>query len=132
MMSAKATSICGGCTATLLPLLIVDRSSVVGGRLSTNMEIGFLRGRGTIGDRGRLDLELVDNAVQPSRDDAVVTSIIELGHRLGLSIVAEGVESEATASRLVELECDDLQGFWFARPVPEAQLADALAQIVAP
>ena len=54
-------------------LLIVDRSSVVGGRLSTNMEIGFLRGRGTIGDRGRLDLDLIDNAVEPSRDDAVVT-----------------------------------------------------------
>jgi predicted signal transduction protein with EAL and GGDEF domain len=31
--------------------------------------------------------------------------------------VAEGVESEATAARLVELECDDLQGFWFARPM---------------
>lgn len=58
-------------TATVL--LIVDRSSVVGGRLSTNMEIGFLRGRGSIGDTGRLDLELVDNAVEPSRDDAVVT-----------------------------------------------------------
>jgi rod shape-determining protein MreC len=58
-------------TATVL--LIVDHSSVVGGRLSTNSEIGFLRGRGTIGDRGRLDLELVDNAVEPSRDDAVVT-----------------------------------------------------------
>lgn len=58
-------------TATVL--LIVDRSSVVGGRLSTNMEIGFLRGRGTVGDRGRLDLDLVDSAVAPSRNDAVVT-----------------------------------------------------------
>ena len=58
-------------TATVL--LIVDRTSVVGGRLSTNLEIGFLRGRGSIGDRGRLDLELVDNAVVPSRDDVVVT-----------------------------------------------------------
>ena len=58
-------------TATVL--LIVDTSSVVGGRLSTNMEIGFLRGRGSIGDSGRLDLDLVDNAVEPSRNDAVVT-----------------------------------------------------------
>jgi rod shape-determining protein MreC len=58
-------------TATVL--LIVDTESVVGGRLSTNSEIGFLRGRGTVGGAGRLDLSLIDNAVEPSRDDTVVT-----------------------------------------------------------
>ncbi|MDV3296956.1 MAG: rod shape-determining protein MreC, partial [Brachybacterium paraconglomeratum] len=58
-------------TATVL--LIVDRDSVVGGRLGSNMEVGFLRGRGEIGDRGRLDLDLVDNAVTPGRDDVLVT-----------------------------------------------------------
>lgn len=58
-------------TATVL--LIVDTASVVGGRLSTNLEIGFLSGRGTIGDKGRLELDLVDNAVEPTRNDAVVT-----------------------------------------------------------
>ena len=58
-------------TATVL--LIVDTESVVGGRLGTNLEIGFLRGRGSVGDTGRLALDLVDNAVEPSRDDVVVT-----------------------------------------------------------
>jgi rod shape-determining protein MreC len=58
-------------TATVL--LVVDTDSVVGGRLGTNLEIGFLRGRGTVGDDGRLDLDLVDNAVTPSRGDVVVT-----------------------------------------------------------
>ncbi len=58
-------------TATVL--LIVDRDSVVGGRLGSNMEVGFLRGRGQVGDQGRLDLDLVDNAVTPGRDDVVVT-----------------------------------------------------------
>lgn len=58
-------------TATVL--LIVDTESVVGGRLGTNLEIGFLRGRGSVSDTGRLDLDLVDNAVVPSRDDVVVT-----------------------------------------------------------
>lgn len=59
--------------STASVLLIVDTSSVVGGRLGTNLEIGFLRGRGAIGDTGRLDLDLVDNAVEPSRNDVVVT-----------------------------------------------------------
>jgi rod shape-determining protein MreC len=58
-------------TATVL--LIVDTDSVVGGRLGTNLEIGFLRGRGSVGDDGRLALDLVDNSVVPSQDDVVVT-----------------------------------------------------------
>jgi rod shape-determining protein MreC len=58
-------------TATVL--LVVDRDSVVGGRLGSNMEVGFLRGRGGIGDKGRLDLDLVDNAVSPTEHDVVVT-----------------------------------------------------------
>ncbi len=58
-------------TATVL--LIVDADSVVGGRLGSNMEVGFLRGRGNVGDDGRLDLDLVDNAVTPGRDDILVT-----------------------------------------------------------
>lgn len=58
-------------TATVL--LIVDAESVVGGRLGSSMEVGFLRGRGDVGDRGRLDLDLVDNSATPSEDDILVT-----------------------------------------------------------
>jgi rod shape-determining protein MreC len=54
-------------------LLIVDTDSVVGGRLGSNNEIGFLRGRGVTGARGRLDLDTVDNSVIPSNGDVVVT-----------------------------------------------------------
>ncbi len=54
-------------------LLVLDTESVVGGRLGSNLEIGFLRGRGVTGDRGRLDLDLVDNSVTPSKGDVVVT-----------------------------------------------------------
>jgi rod shape-determining protein MreC len=58
-------------TATVL--LIVDAESVVGGRLGSSMEVGFLRGRGGMGDDGRLALDLVDNAVTPAKDDILVT-----------------------------------------------------------
>ena len=58
-------------TATVL--LIVDAESVVGGRLGSSMEVGFLRGRGHLGDRGRLDLDLVDSSVTPGKDDILVT-----------------------------------------------------------
>jgi rod shape-determining protein MreC len=58
-------------TATVL--LIIDTDSVVGGRLGTDLEIGFLRGRGSADNTGRLALDLVDNSVVPSKDDVVVT-----------------------------------------------------------
>jgi rod shape-determining protein MreC len=58
-------------TATVL--LVIDAESVVGGRLGSSMEVGFLRGRGDVGDRGRLDLDLVDNSVTPAKDDILVT-----------------------------------------------------------
>jgi rod shape-determining protein MreC len=58
-------------TATVL--LIVDKESVVGGRLGSNMEVGFLRGRGEAGGDSPLDLDLVDNSVTPGRGDVVVT-----------------------------------------------------------
>ena len=58
-------------TATVL--LLVDADSVVGGRIGSSMEVGFLHGRGGIGDDARLDLELVDEASVPARGDSVVT-----------------------------------------------------------
>lgn len=58
-------------TATVL--LVVDTDSVVGGRVGESMEVGFLHGRGVVGDTGRLDLELVDESEVPARNDTVVT-----------------------------------------------------------
>lgn len=58
-------------TATIL--LILDADSVVGGRIGRSMEVGFLRGRGQLGQDGNLDLDLVDDSVIPAKDDVVVT-----------------------------------------------------------
>ncbi len=69
-------------TATVL--LLTDEESVVGGRLGSTMEVGFLRGRGEQGDAGRLDLDLADQSVTPARDDVVVT----WGSRNGAPYVA--------------------------------------------
>ncbi len=58
-------------TATVL--LIVDTESVVGGRVGTDMQVGFLRGQGGLGDHGTLDLELVDQSDAPTKGDTIVT-----------------------------------------------------------
>lgn len=58
-------------TATVL--LVPDAESTVGARVGSSMEIGFLTGRGVLGGRGLLSLELVDGAEVPRRGDIVVT-----------------------------------------------------------
>jgi rod shape-determining protein MreC len=58
-------------TATVL--LIVDADSVVGGRVGSSMEVGFVHGTGTLGRTGRLDLELLDQTEVPAKGDTVVT-----------------------------------------------------------
>ncbi len=58
-------------TATVL--LIVDTESVVGGRVGASMKVGFLTGRGGLGDHGTLELQLVDQAAAPAEGDTVVT-----------------------------------------------------------
>ena len=65
----------------------------------------------------KIDRQFISALESSPDDDAVVTAIIDLGHRLGLTIVAEGVETRAAAERLRQLSCDDLQGFWFSRPM---------------
>ncbi|XKH59014.1 EAL domain-containing protein [Halomonas sediminis] len=55
-------------------------------------------------------------------DLTIVRSTIELGHNLGLRLVAEGVKNQANAILLGQLGCDYLQGYWIARPMPAYQV----------
>jgi rod shape-determining protein MreC len=58
-------------TATVL--LILDADSTVGGRIGSNLGVGFLNGQGKLGQNGNLLLDLVDDSLIPARDDVVVT-----------------------------------------------------------
>ncbi|WP_252108626.1 MULTISPECIES: EAL domain-containing protein [unclassified Halomonas] len=58
-------------------------------------------------------------ALDTQADDfTIVRSTIEMGHSLGLKVVAEGVENRASAELLSEVGCDYLQGYWIAKPMP--------------
>jgi EAL domain-containing protein (putative c-di-GMP-specific phosphodiesterase class I) len=56
-------------------------------------------------------------ATEPG-DAAIVRSIIELARNMGLVVVAEGVEDDATWEALAEMGVDEIQGFVVSRPVP--------------
>jgi len=61
------------------------------------------------------------------RDAAIVRAVVELGHSLGLTVVAEGVEEEAVLNALRSLGCDVAQGYFLARPMPIERLQSWLA-----
>ncbi|MEW1958092.1 bifunctional diguanylate cyclase/phosphodiesterase [Kineococcus sp. NPDC059986] len=69
----------------------------------------------------KIDRQFVSELVAHPEDDVIVSSVIALAHKLGLAVVAEGVETGAAADRLCALGCDELQGFYFARPLPADQ-----------
>lgn len=69
-------------------------------------------------DRLKVDKSFVRDMLTNPADMAITRAIIALGHTLGLRIVAEGVEDLATAQVLGALDCEELQGYYFSRPLP--------------
>ena len=63
-----------------------------------------------------------------SENADIVGTIVSLGHRLNLEIIAEGVETYAQAILLKQLRCQFAQGYYFARPMPKAQATQLLTQ----
>ncbi|HEY5183706.1 MAG TPA: EAL domain-containing protein [Actinomycetes bacterium] len=68
-------------------------------------------------DELKLDQSFVQRMADDNRAAAIVTSTIGLAHSLGMTLVAEGVEDEATAVHLAQSGCDQSQGYFFSRPV---------------
>jgi EAL domain-containing protein (putative c-di-GMP-specific phosphodiesterase class I) len=88
-------------------------------------------------DELKIDRSFVSPMLSDESDLIIMRSTINLGHDLGLKVVAEGVEDEATLQRLAGLGCDFAQGYHFSKPLaPEAfnawlglpaELAEAVA-----
>lgn len=73
-------------------------------------------------DELKVDQRFVRRLQTSPADDAIVRTVLELAHRLGLSAVAEGVETAALFERMCEYGFDLLQGFYFSEPLTEPQL----------
>lgn len=68
-------------------------------------------------DRLKIDQSFVKDLVTNQSDQAIVNAIIHMAHSLQMTTIAEGVETEEQANRLKELGCDEIQGYWFSRPL---------------
>lgn len=65
-------------------------------------------------------------------DEIIVEALVQLAHRLGLSVTAEGVETDAQASRLRRLGCDTGQGWLYSRAVSPERIAELLGAAACP
>jgi diguanylate cyclase (GGDEF)-like protein len=72
-------------------------------------------------DELKVDKSFVSDLAAEQADAVLVRSAVDLGHNLGLSVVAEGVEDASTLSALQDLGCDVAQGYYVARPMPASE-----------
>lgn len=80
----------------------------------------------------KIDQSFIRNLEAGSEEHALCDAMITMAHRLGMIVIAEGVETDAQRSMLLEMGCDYGQGYLFAPPLPSEELADLLQQQIYP
>lgn len=79
-------------------------------------------------DELKIDREFIRDAISDPDDAAIALSIINLAHTLKLKVVAEGVETEGQLNFLRLHDCDEMQGYYFSRPLPVAECTRMLVE----
>jgi diguanylate cyclase len=77
-------------------------------------------------DHIKIDQSFIREIVTNQNTASIVSSIISLAHKMGVKVIAEGVENSEQVKYLMEHQCDEIQGFYFSKPLS----ADSLAQII--
>ncbi|MFH7243917.1 MAG: putative bifunctional diguanylate cyclase/phosphodiesterase [Spirulina sp.] len=76
--------------------------------------------------RLKIDKSFIDHITTSPSSQAITRSVIELGHGLNMQVVAEGVEHQEQLAYLRSVNCDEIQGYVFHRPLPVDQATDLL------
>ncbi len=76
----------------------------------------------------KIDKSFIDLIAKDSNHAALIAAIVDMSHVLGLTVVAEGVESPEQLQRLIDCHCDMFQGYIASKPLPELEAANLLSQ----
>lgn len=79
-------------------------------------------------DKIKIDRSFISKIISEKTDAALVSAIIAMGHRLGLLVVAEGVEDEQQLNLLQDLNCDQMQGYFMSKPLPSGEISEWIIQ----
>jgi diguanylate cyclase (GGDEF)-like protein/PAS domain S-box-containing protein len=77
-------------------------------------------------DKLKIDRSFIKDINRSKDDAAITTAVIAMAHKLGLSVLAEGVENTSQLQFLNEHHCDSIQGYYYSRPIPADQFIDLL------
>ncbi|MCW8885226.1 MAG: EAL domain-containing protein [Motiliproteus sp.] len=77
-------------------------------------------------NRLKIDRSFVKDLTQDRDDEAIVNAIIQMAHSLNLTVVAEGVETQEQLQWLKQRACDQVQGFYFYKPMPAEAISELL------
>ena len=80
-------------------------------------------------DKLKIDQSFVQGLGRPGDDREIVSAIIAMGRNLGLTVLAEGVETAAQRDFLIDSGCDSFQGFYYAEPMPAPEFERWLAGV---
>lgn len=70
----------------------------------------------------KIDQSFVGKIIEDPESLAIVETCVMLGHKLNMTVVAEGIENEQVLTKLAEINCDIAQGYYFAKPMPAKDL----------
>lgn len=69
-------------------------------------------------DKLKLDMKFLSDTNNFEREKTIISAVIKMSHTLGLPVIAEGVETKEQAEMLMNFGCNEMQGYYFSKPVP--------------
>lgn len=79
-------------------------------------------------DMLKIDQSFVRELTNNPNDQAIVTSIIQLAHNMGMKVIAEGVETGDSLNFLIDQHCDQMQGYLYSKPIPPEDLPSFITE----
>ncbi len=76
----------------------------------------------------KIDRSFVSDVATNAADAGIVRAVVEMAHGMKLNVIAEGVETKDQFAHLQKYGCDEMQGYWFSRPLPVDAISSLLAE----